>query len=140
MISSLFGLFFYLCITICTVVPKSPRRFEFESKHMGTTFRIVLYADKAETAKKAADTAFARVAELDGIMSDYKQTSELMLLCKKFATDVGEPVKVSDDLFYVLQKAEEMSKKSDGTFDVSVGPVVQLWRLARRTQEMPDPK
>jgi FAD:protein FMN transferase len=119
---------------------QSPPRFEFESKHMGTTFRIVLYADKAETAKKAADAAFARVAELDGIMSDYKQTSELMQLCKKFSTEIGEPVKVSDDLFFVLQKAEEMSKKSDGTFDVTVGPVVQLWRLARRTQELPDPK
>jgi FAD:protein FMN transferase len=115
-------------------------RFEFESQHMGTTFRIVLYAPDAASAKKAAEAAFARVAELDQIMSDYKQTSELMQLCKKFATEVGEPVKVSDDLFTVLSKAEEMSKRSDGTFDVTVGPVVQLWRLARRTQELPDPK
>lgn len=115
-------------------------RFEFESKHMGTTFRIVLYATDATVAKKAADAAFARVAELDNCMSDYKQTSELMQLCKKFATEIGEPVKVSDDLFFVLSKAEELSKKSDGAFDVTVGPVVQLWRHARRTQELPDPK
>jgi thiamine biosynthesis lipoprotein len=33
-----------------------------------------------------------------------------------------------------------MSRRSQGTFDVTVGPVVQLWRLARRTQELPDPK
>ncbi len=117
-----------------------PMRFEFESKHMGTTFRIVLYASDMTAAKKAADAAFARVAELDGIMSDYKQTSELMQLCKKFATEIAKPVRVSDDLFFVLQKAEEMSKRSDGAFDVTVGPVVQLWRLARRTQELPDPK
>jgi thiamine biosynthesis lipoprotein len=115
-------------------------RFEFESKHMGTTFRIVLYAEDAATAKKAADAAFARVAELDNCMTDYKQTSELMQLCKKFATEVGAPVKVSDDLFAVLAKGEELSKKSDGAFDVTVGPVVQLWRHARRTQELPDPK
>jgi thiamine biosynthesis lipoprotein len=115
-------------------------RFEFEAKHMGTTFRIVLYAPDKDTAKKAADAAFARVAELDQIMSDYKQTSELMQLCKKFATEVGEPVKVSDDLFTILTKAEETSKKSAGAFDVTVGPVVQLWRHARRTQELPDPK
>ena len=115
-------------------------RFEFESKHMGTTFRIALYAADKATAKKAADAAFARVAELDAIMSDYKKDSELMLLCKTFATDVGEPVKVSDDLFFVLLKAEKLSRRSDGAFDVTVGPVVQLWRLARRTQELPDPK
>jgi thiamine biosynthesis lipoprotein len=117
-----------------------PQRFEFESKHMGTTFRIVLYAADKASAKKAADAAFARVAELDGIMSDYKKDSELMLLCKKFATETGDPVKVGDDLFFVLQKAEELSKRCDGAFDVTVGPVVQLWRLARRTQELPDPK
>jgi thiamine biosynthesis lipoprotein len=115
-------------------------RFEFESKHMGTTFRIVLYAPDAATAKKAADAGFARVADLDNCMSDYKQTSELMRLCKAFGTEVGEPVKVGDDLFFVLTKAEELSKKSDGAFDVTVGPVVQLWRHARRTQELPDPK
>ena len=34
-----------------------------------------------------------------------------MQLCKTFATEVGEPVKVSDDLFVVLQKAEELSKQ-----------------------------
>jgi thiamine biosynthesis lipoprotein len=115
-------------------------RFEFESKHMGTTFRIVLYAADAATAKKAADAAFARVAELDNCMSDYKQTSELMRLCKAFATEVGEPRKVSDDLFLVLSKAQELSKRCDGAFDITVGPVVQLWRHARRTQELPDPK
>jgi thiamine biosynthesis lipoprotein len=115
-------------------------RFEFESKHMGTTFRIVLFAPDKPSAKKAADAAFARVAELDAVMSDYKKDSELMRLCKKFATEVGEPVKVGADLFFVLQKAEELSKRCDGAFDVTVGPVVQLWRLARRTQELPDPK
>jgi thiamine biosynthesis lipoprotein len=107
---------------------------------MGTTFRVVLYAPDAETAKKAADAVFARVAELEQVMTDYKQTSELMRLCKKFVKEIGEPVKVSDDLFAVLSKAEEMSKRSDGAFDVTVGPVVQLWRHARRTQELPDPK
>lgn len=117
-----------------------PQRFEFESKHMGTTFRVVIYAPDKETAKKAADAAFARVVELDAVMSDYKKDSELMRLCKAFAKEVGPPVKVSDDLFFVLQKAEALSKKSDGAFDVTVGPVVQLWRLARRTQELPAPK
>jgi thiamine biosynthesis lipoprotein len=118
----------------------APQRFEFESKHMGTTFRVVLFAADKGAARKAADAAFARVAELDAIMSDYKKDSELMRLCNSFATQVGEPVKVGDDLFFVLRQAEDLSGRSDGAFDVTVGPVVQLWRLARRTQELPDPK
>ena len=107
---------------------------------MGTTFRVVLYAADAATAKKAADAVFARVAELDNCMSDYKPDQRIDAALQVFATKVGEPVKVSDDLFFVLSKAQELSKKSNGAFDVTVGPVVQLWRLARRTQELPDPK
>jgi thiamine biosynthesis lipoprotein len=113
-------------------------RHEFESKHMGTTFRVVLYAPDAGTAKTAADAAFARVAELDAVMSDYKKDSELMRLCRAFATEVREPVPVSEDLFRVLARAQELSEASGGAFDVTVGPVVQLWRLARRTQRLPD--
>lgn len=117
-----------------------PGRYEFESKHMGTTFRVVLYAPDEPTAKKAAADAFARVAHLDGVMSDYKADSELNKLCAAFRPAAGDPVKVSDELFFVVFKAEQLSKASDGAFDVTVGPVVRLWRHARRTQELPDRK
>lgn len=115
-------------------------RFEFESKHMGTTFRIVLYASDKTTATTASVNAFSRVAQLDQVMSDYKKDSELMTLCRAFATEIGEPKAVSADLFFVLAKAQELAEASDGAFDVTVGPVVQLWRLARRTQQLPDAK
>src|SRR4051812_10813188 len=136
------GLIVVLCCIPATAArpadPQGMQRFEFESKHMGTTFRVVLYAADKPSADAAAKAAFARVAELDNIMSDYKKDSELMRLCRAFATEVGEPVPVSPELFVVLAKAEELSKASDGAFDVTVGPVVQLWRIARRTQQLPD--
>jgi thiamine biosynthesis lipoprotein len=112
-----------------------PRQFVYSEVHMGTQFKIVLYAEDETQASRAAAAAFARVAELDGIMSDYRPTSELMRLCDKAGTG---PVKVSAELFRVLSRAEEVSRLSDGAFDVTVGPVVHLWRLARRTQRLPD--
>jgi thiamine biosynthesis lipoprotein len=63
-----------------------------------------------------------------------------MRLCKANDTDPDKPVPVGKDLFAVLEKAQEVSKLSDGAFDVTVGPLVQLWRTARRTQQLPDPK
>ncbi|MCE9531383.1 MAG: FAD:protein FMN transferase, partial [Planctomycetes bacterium] len=116
------------------------QRFEYDEPHMGTKFRIVLYASNKDAADKAAKAGFARVAELNGIMSDYLATSELMRLCKKFEEKNNEPVKVSDDLFFVLKKAREVSILSDGAFDVTIRPLVVLWRQARRTQRLPDPK
>jgi FAD:protein FMN transferase len=112
-------------------------RFSYEEPHMGTKFRILLYAPDKPTADKASKAAFERIAELDRIMSDYQPTSELMQLCAKAG---GDPVPVSEELFFVLNKAQEVSKLSEGAFDVTVGPVVKLWRRARRTMKLPDPE
>ena len=117
-----------------------PIRFEYEEPHMGTKFRIVVYATDKAVADKAAKEAFARVADLNRIMSDYLPASELMQLCKRFEEKIDEPVKISDDLFFVLEKAQAVSRLSDGAFDVTVRPIVVLWRHARRTQRLPDPK
>jgi thiamine biosynthesis lipoprotein len=103
---------------------------------MGTQFKIILYASDEASAQRASKAAFERIAALDGMMSDYRLTSELMQLCKKAG---GEPVPVSDELFFVLSKAQEVSRRSDGAFDVTVGPVVRLWRRARKTHLLPDP-
>jgi thiamine biosynthesis lipoprotein len=118
-------------------VAAEPTRFEYSQPHMGTQFRIVLYAPDEARAKKVADAAFARIARLDDTMSDYRETSELMVLCRQAG---GPPIKISDDLFYVLSKAQELARRTDGAFDVTVGPVVRLWRRARRQRELPDPK
>jgi FAD:protein FMN transferase len=110
-------------------------RYSFTQPQMGTTFKVIVYAPDEATAGRAAKAAFARVAELDGIMSDYKPASELRRLCDRAG---GDPVKVSDDLWAVLERAQEVSRRSDGAFDVTVGPIVRLWRLARRTRQLPD--
>jgi thiamine biosynthesis lipoprotein len=133
--------FIFSCL--CLVLPAAASfaaepaltRFEYSEPHMGTKFQVIVYAADEKTARAASTAAFARVADLDAIMTDYRPTSELMRLCDKAG---GDPVKVSQELFFVLSKAQEVSKLSDGAFDVSVGPVVRLWRLARRTQRMPD--
>jgi thiamine biosynthesis lipoprotein len=112
-------------------------RHAFTELHMGTRFQITLYAPDEPSAARAAKAAFARIAALDGIMSDYRPTSELMQLCQKAG---GPPVPVSEELFFVLTKAQEVSRRSEGAFDVTVGPVVRLWRQARKTHELPDPQ
>jgi thiamine biosynthesis lipoprotein len=111
-------------------------RFTYTEPHMGTRFKIVLYAPDEAGASAAAGEAFARIAALDGIMSDYRPASELMQLCRKAG---GDPVPVSEELFFVLSRGQEVSRLSDGAFDMTVGPVVKLWRRARRTERLPDP-
>jgi thiamine biosynthesis lipoprotein len=112
-------------------------RYSFTEPHMGTRFQIILYAPDDNSARKAATDAFARIASLNAIMSDYDKTSELTRLCAQAG---GPPVPVSGELFFVLSQAQEVSRQSDGAFDVTVGPVVKLWRKARTQHRLPDPE
>jgi len=107
-------------------------RFEFEETHMGVRVRILLYANTSEAAEKATKEAFASFHTLNGIMSDYDSESELSLLDESRGW-----IRISDDLFAVLRAAKHYCTLSEGAFDVTAGPMVQLWRRSRRLQRLP---
>jgi thiamine biosynthesis lipoprotein len=112
-------------------------RFEYQEAHMNLPFRLVLYAPVKEQADAAARKAFERIEEINHIMSDYDPESELSLLSR--SSGQGKAVAVSPDLWQVLERARQLSEQSQGAFDVTVGPCVNLWRKARRERKMPDP-
>jgi thiamine biosynthesis lipoprotein len=109
-------------------------KFEFTQVHMGVTVRLTLFASNQSKATEAARVAFARFRELDDIMSDYQQNSELNRLCR---APTNEWTIISPDLYIVLRNAQRISVLTDGAFDVTSGPAVRLWRQARRDKRMP---
>ena len=125
-----------LFVSTATAAEPPLQRHEFAQNHMGVPIRLVLYAVDIQTANEAATAAFNRIEQLDRIMSDYDSESELVRLCR--ASGPGRPVRVSDDLYRVLNRSLELSQQSDGAFDVTVGPLVRLWRRTRRRKELPD--
>lgn len=143
---TLHGLWLVLAalIELLSVQARSPAaqpllRFEFTETHMGSPVHIVLYTTEAQTAKNAAIKAYARVAELDRIFSDYNPESELMKLVDLFAEKDREPVPVCSDLFDILKKSEAISEATVGAFDITAAPVIRQWRRARRDRKLPTP-
>jgi thiamine biosynthesis lipoprotein len=112
-----------------------PARFESTQVQMGVPFKILLYAPDEIAANAAFDAAFAEVARLNRILSDYDPDSELSRLSR--AAPTPAPVPLSDPLWIVLAHAQQLAGETDGAFDVTVGPYVRLWRRARRSKEMP---
>jgi thiamine biosynthesis lipoprotein len=108
--------------------------FEAVEPHMGTLFRIKLYAAGEEQARAGFHAAFERVRELDDILSDYKPDSEL----NQISRTVGRPAKISDDLLRVLAASQKFAEETGGAFDVTLGPVIRLWREARKNKRLPD--
>lgn len=111
------------------------KRYEFEKGLMGSPFRLVLYASSDSLANAGADAAFSRIETLNEILSDYRDGSEINRLSGSSGS--GEWMAVSDDLFKILFLAKKISRRTRGSFDVTVGPVVQLWRRAVRRNSFP---
>ena len=103
--------------------------------HMGTQFIITLYVTENLSAKAGLDGAFARIAKLDAILSNYRSDSELNRFCA--TAPHAAPMVLGDELWTVLSKSQELSRRSGGAFDVTVGPLTKLWRRARRRKTLP---
>lgn len=128
-----------LLLSGCQTVLKESgwNRYTYNELHMATVFRIVLYAPSQTVADEAAVAAFERIADLDRKMNDYNPESELSRFSRQPA---GSFTPLSNDLFDILRKGQIVSKKSDGAFDVTIGPLVHLWRQARKIKTLPSPE
>jgi thiamine biosynthesis lipoprotein len=92
---------------------------------MGTTFHVTVVAPPAPLDRHAvADGVAAALGEVDRQMSTYRADSELSRFNR---APPGEWVPVSGATAEVVAKALEVHALSDGAFDVTVGPLVDLW-------------
>ena len=101
---------------------------------MGTFAHIVAVAQNAGTAKDCIRTALEEIHNVDNQMSDYKSDSDISRANREA---YEKPVQVSKSTFEVLQRSIEFSKMTDGAFDVTVGPLVALFREAKETKVAP---
>lgn len=104
-------------------------RHEFTRVAMGVRTRVVVYAPSEARAETAAAAAFDRIAAIEEIMSDYRPRSEL----SRLGETSGFAVEVSEELFEILGEAQRISLATGGAFDITVGPLVRLWRESART-------
>jgi FAD:protein FMN transferase len=131
-------LFLLVALTSCATSPHPTlERFEFTRVEMGMPFTIVLHAANTNQAERAATAAFDRVRALNAIFSDYEDDSELTQLSR--SSGKNQSVPLSPELWDILERAQDLAERTQGAFDVTVGPYVSLWRRARRQREMPRP-
>jgi len=108
--------------------PQAP--FVHKKKYvMGTVFEIVAYGKSRLQVSEAVDLALQEVVRLDDVMSDYKADSALSRLNH---SSHSRPQRVPPDLYRVIGEALQYSRLSGGKFDVTVGPLVNLWKVAIR--------
>lgn len=133
-----------LCTVLVATPPQAPEsvaaqpalsRYTASERLMGMEFTLTFYCPDEASANRASRAVFQRIRELNAVLSDYDPESELRRLSATAGT--GKDVPLSTDLWNVLQFGETLSEKSDGAFDLTVGPLVQLWRKSRRVKSLP---
>jgi thiamine biosynthesis lipoprotein len=101
---------------------------------MGTSVEVEADGGDAPARQAAIDEAFGAIFEVDHLMSNYRNDSELSRI-NRAAAYAGVPV--SDPMFSVLQAANDVSARSGGAFDITVGPLVRLWGFHDKKPHVP---
>jgi FAD:protein FMN transferase len=101
---------------------------------MGSTYTVELYGTDRVAMEDAADTAFDEVRRLDNLLSNYKKDSELSQVNERAAQT---PMKVSPELFQVIESCLEYSRQSEGAFDITVGPLMRVWGFYKGSGHLP---
>lgn len=118
----------------------APTIVDAQRHSMGTMFvalaRVPATGAAATPAavRRALEAALDEVSRLDRVMSHYDANSELSRLVRSGA---ASPVEVSADLYDVLEHSLEMTRRSQGRFDVTVGTLVRTWREAGAQSRAP---
>lgn len=95
---------------------------------MGTTYQITLQSDN-EIATHLQREIDIELLKINQLMSTYIDDSELSLLNQSTSIDCQ---KISDETYYVMQNAIEVSRKTAGKFDVTIGPLISEWGFDKK--------
>ena len=102
-----------------------PRLKQFEGKTMGTTYHVsyvdTLFSNSVDTI---ASAVHATLEDIDGRMSTYRADSELMQFNR---SALAKPFTLSSDIVALVKQSQALSELSEGAYDITVGPLVNLW-------------
>lgn len=119
-----FGLLMVLLTACGSNKPKiNEKPYEDKQFLMGTYVQMRIYDDGKEAALKPA---FKRVKELADKITVNQEGSEIDAVNKEAGV---KPVKVTDDMFFLLKEAYKYSQDSKGGFDMAIGPITSMWRI-----------
>jgi thiamine biosynthesis lipoprotein len=109
-------------------------RLEKSADAMGSTYSIAVYGTDRVRMEAAIEAAFDEARRLDDLLSNYKPASEWSEINRDAAQ---RPVRVSAELFQLLQDCVEYSRQSEGAFDITVGPLMKVWGFYKGTGHLP---
>lgn len=126
------------CLLLTACGSKEQDSIRLQGETMGTTWHITLVP--SPTAKYDAKELHAEVEQIleriDEQMSNWRQDSEISRFNQ---TPSSEWFPVSPDLVKLVQAAQQVSQLSAGVYDITVGPLVNLWGFGSQEKAQTKP-
>jgi thiamine biosynthesis lipoprotein len=115
------------CCFVIMLLSCSQQPLYKETQVLMGTFVEVISSDAA-----AAKIVFAEIKRIEGLLSNYQLESDIGRL-----NQLGK-AQVSQDSLYVIKKAKEFWQMTDGAFDITVAPLLELWGFKDKHYRMPE--
>lgn len=97
----------------------------FNHQAMHTDFQIFVQDERETDAGRAARAAFQEVDRLEQLLSRFIPNSDVSRIN---ALAAGEEAVVDEDVLLCLQIAQQAYELTDGTFDITIGTVIEAWK------------
>lgn len=103
-------------------------------KLMGTRFEITVVAENEDIGYININEAIAEITRIEKIISSWDLNSETSLINRNAGV---KPVKVSQELFGLIERAKRISEITDGAFDVSYASLDKIWNFNGEMKKFP---
>lgn len=124
-----------IIISMSTLFASAQQKFDRKLKLMGSSFTITVVSEDAETAASYIDTAISEIKRIEKLISSWDENSETSRINKNAGI---KPVKVSDELFSLVERCKTISGITAGAFDISFASIDHIWEFDGSMKTMPD--
>ncbi len=126
-------LIFFQIILIQSVSAQD-KKYDHVLKQMGSRFDISVVASSEEKGNKYIDIAITEIKRIEKLISSWDKHSET----SKINHNAGiKPVKVSKELFDLINRSIQVSKITNGAFDISYASMDEIWKFDGTMTEIP---
>ena len=112
----------------------SQQNYKRTLKLMGSRFDITVVADSEKDGNQFIDLAIAEITRIEKVISSWDPNSETSSINKNAGI---KPVKVSEELFKLIERALAISKLTNGAFDISYASMDRIWKFDGSMKQMP---
>ncbi|MGI9550329.1 MAG: FAD:protein FMN transferase [Aurantibacter sp.] len=130
------------CLLFCFLTFGAHAQQKYVSAHktlklMGSRFDITVVSSNEELGHINIEEAVAEITRIEKLISAWDPNSETSLVNKNAGI---RPVKVSLELFKLIERAKLISEITDGAFDISYASLDKVWKFDGSMEYLPTPE